>query len=818
MTPKPTTPHADEILGPYWESSITPESLSNWSLKLADAAAELGFIAGDGQVKAIQLLGYGQGALAEASSAAWVKFFAEVTEIGAQFAAASTIVAGCAEVLGTMLVSMAGVVEWAEAAIAAFEAARVELELVGQNVDEMIRAVIAEAHTQVVGFSTGATGAITELFAGVPGMGAPPSGPPGIHTPTGVSLPGGAPADPAGMAPPAETPAVPSGLALPGGAPAGPTGLAPHGDVTAVPTGLTSPGGAPSVPTGLSAPGGAPAVPTGLASPTGAPAGPTGLASPGGAPAVPAGLASPGGAPTVPAGTGVAPGTGLPGTGTPAAGAPAMTTPAGLATPATTGTPAATGTGAMQPAAGLAPATAIAGVDAEATAAAPVAAVPGAVGSAAGAAPAAAAAASPIAGAPMSAAPIAAAATAMPAAVSPAAAIPSVTPVPSTAPAMAPPPMAAVPAQPGPGLHATASTLAAPSSGAPPSAAVPSSGPGPHPPTGQQSSHTSDDADHVVHDAGRMTASPLITPDDAAISPAPFVVRVPGEQVRVVDLDLATVRGVLEAAGGGSGVRSAAGMVVTGGRRQVVVTTDRGRSWFPPNTLLPEDVVLPWAHEDSARWEGLLDPARAIVEYAAATSAELTALASTHSSAPGVAAGVPFVFADAVERPRPDLLDGPVARREVFAVSATRLAAAAAITDPADQRRQAVWIAHDAVVKAGSPATRSTLRRSILAAFNADPALSESRKIERLEWDALVTENEVLWEKDFAARMDVRNVAIGQLDTGGGKCRPFLVQSYATEAVLALRNASPRQALLDALYSWSMLLELIDTDREAVLA
>ncbi|SON61893.1 hypothetical protein MSIMFI_03412 [Mycobacterium simulans] len=315
-----------------------------------------------------------------------------------------------------------------------------------------------------------------------------------------------------------------------------------------------------------------------------------------------------------------------------------------------------------------------------------------------------------------------------------------------------------------------------------------------------------------------MTASPLIAPDDAAIIPAPFVVRVPGEQVRVVDLDLATVRGVLEAAGGGSGVRWAAGMVVTGGRRQVVVTTDRGRSWFPPNTLLPEDVVLPWTHEDSARWEGLLDPARAIVEYAAATSAELTALASTHSSAPGVAAGVPFVFADAVERPRPDLLDGLVARREVFAVSATRLAAAAAITDPADQRRQAVWIAHDAVVKAGSPATRSTLRRSILAAFNADPALSESRKIERLGWDALVTENEVLWEKDFAARMDVRNVAIGQLDTGGGKCRPFLVQSYATEAVLALRNASPRQALLDALYSWSMLLELIDTDREAVLA
>ena len=99
-----------------------------------------------------------------------------------------------------------------------------------------------------------------------------------------------------------------------------------------------------------------------------------------------------------------------------------------------------------------------------------------------------------------------------------------------------------------------------------------------------------------------------------------------------------------------------------------------------------------------------------------------------------------------------------------------------------------------------------------------DPKLLEARKIDRLGWDALANENEVLWEKDFAARIDVRNVDIGRLDTGGGACRPFLIQSYATETVLALRNASPRQALLDALYSWSMMLELIDTDKEAVPA
>lgn len=310
-----------------------------------------------------------------------------------------------------------------------------------------------------------------------------------------------------------------------------------------------------------------------------------------------------------------------------------------------------------------------------------------------------------------------------------------------------------------------------------------------------------------------MGAAPLVAAGDPAVLPAPFVMRLSDPEAQVIDVDLATVRTVLEAAGGGSTVGWAVGMIVTAGRRQIVVTTNRGRGWMPPNVLLPEDVLLPWTHPESARWEGLLDPARVIVEYAAATSGTLTALASTHSSAPGVAAEVPFVFADAMQRPRPDLLSGPAVRREPFAVLDSRLAAADTITEPDDQRRQALWIAHDAVEKAGDV---STIRRSLLAALNVDPTMSESRKIERLGWDVLVTENEVLWEKDFAARMDVRNVDIGQLDTGGGRCRPFLVQSYATEAVLALRNASPRQALLDALYSWSMLLELIDTDREAV--
>lgn len=285
---------------------------------------------------------------------------------------------------------------------------------------------------------------------------------------------------------------------------------------------------------------------------------------------------------------------------------------------------------------------------------------------------------------------------------------------------------------------------------------------------------------------------------------APWIVSDTADSpVQGLDLDLATVRSVLESAGGGSVVSWAAGMVVTGGRRQVVVTTDRGRGWLPPGVLLPADVVMPWAHEDSAAWEGLLDPGRVIVEYAAVVDGELTALASTRS-APGVAAGVPFVFADPVTRPRPDLVDGPVVEREKLQVSAVRLAAAAGIEDPDGQRRQALWIAHDAATKAGDV---SAGRRAILGSLVADERLLEPGRIERLRWDALVAENGALWEQDRAARVDVRDAAVGRLDHDPGGCREFLVQSYATEAVLALRNPVARQALMDALYAWSMLLD-----------
>jgi hypothetical protein len=62
-----------------------------------------------------------------------------------------------------------------------------------------------------------------------------------------------------------------------------------------------------------------------------------------------------------------------------------------------------------------------------------------------------------------------------------------------------------------------------------------------------------------------------------------------------------------------------------------------------------------------------------------------------------------------------------------------------------------------------------------------------------------------------AARVDVRDIAVGNVDTEGGQGRALLAQAYADETVLALRQPVAEHALRDAVYTWSMLLEIPPT-------
>lgn len=298
--------------------------------------------------------------------------------------------------------------------------------------------------------------------------------------------------------------------------------------------------------------------------------------------------------------------------------------------------------------------------------------------------------------------------------------------------------------------------------------------------------------------------APLSGGSDPLIVPA--VLEPPASPIAAVgDQDLATVREVVEAAGGAAAVHWAAGMVVTSGRRQVVLTSDRGRGWVPAEALLPADVVMPWSHEDSIRWEGLLDPSRVIVEYAAAVGGQLTALASTFASAPAVADGVPWVPVDGTDHAHPEMLSGPVVTRFELQVSEARRRAVKHIVDSVKQREQVLWLAFNADEKAGSSETRHRLLSMCRAQLGR---IDNARWVASLPWEQLEEEHRQICVQERAARVDVRDIPIGQLDTEGGACRSWLAQAYATEAAMALRNPVALRALADATYSWSMLIDV----------
>lgn len=273
----------------------------------------------------------------------------------------------------------------------------------------------------------------------------------------------------------------------------------------------------------------------------------------------------------------------------------------------------------------------------------------------------------------------------------------------------------------------------------------------------------------------------------------------------VFNEDLARVRTVVEAAGGAAEVHWAAGVVVTDSDRRLVMTSDRGRGWMPAGAVLPADVVSPWSHPQSSRWEGLRDPARVLVEYAAAVGGRISALASTHSTAPEVAAGVAWVFADGTERAHPERVGGLMVTRFELQVPASLRGKATAVTDSRAQRERALWAAVDADARAGT--TSSARSRLLLVMRENLDRIHDPRWLNSLAWDALAAERDVLCARERAGRVDALDVGVGDVDTAGAG-RSVLLQAYATEAALSVRNPVPEQALRDALYSRSLVLEI----------
>lgn len=319
---------------------------------------------------------------------------------------------------------------------------------------------------------------------------------------------------------------------------------------------------------------------------------------------------------------------------------------------------------------------------------------------------------------------------------------------------------------------------------------------------------------------------------DPLIAPATFIAPVMPGPSGLIDEDLAAVRVLVEAVGGFPDVNWAAGTVVAGGRKMIVVTTDRGRGWMPAGTVLPANVELPWKHQAAARWEGIFDPARVIVEYTAAVGGALTALASTHFTAPRSVGNVPFApVIDPSTHAHPELLGGVLmlrgatATRSILQVDPKAHAEAQAITDDDERRNQALWCTYESIehadaISSGEVTRGDNLCRRILDQIKTAPGRNPLRTEHQLRplWEQLEAVHAALLDQERAARADVRDIPVGKVDTGvAPDYRVMLAQTYAAEAVLGLRTSDAASALESAVYYMDGLKHYLQGERrEAV--
>ncbi len=263
--PRPATPHADRILGSYWEDSLTPGDLSRRSLELDQLAARLLDTAQNGQVGADQLLNYGQGALAETISAAWDAYFVRMAAVAGQCVEAAACLKAWATALGALLSGMSAIVWRTEELIIAAE---VEAAALGKDATQEVNNLIDEAHSEVSALSAGTTAALSPLPAWVPALPPTSTGPGTVSGGSELSAP--ADGDPSSLAAPSDpaTLVAPSDPAAP--PPSDPATLAaPSDPATApAPTGVASPSASPG--TGASTPAAVSSPSTPVASPAAA--------------------------------------------------------------------------------------------------------------------------------------------------------------------------------------------------------------------------------------------------------------------------------------------------------------------------------------------------------------------------------------------------------------------------------------------------------------------------------------------------------------------------------------------------------------------
>ncbi|MEU4314140.1 hypothetical protein [Nocardia sp. NPDC024068] len=255
------------------------------------------------------------------------------------------------------------------------------------------------------------------------------------------------------------------------------------------------------------------------------------------------------------------------------------------------------------------------------------------------------------------------------------------------------------------------------------------------------------------------------------------------------------------------------------------VTSNEGRGWLPARLYLPTEISLPWLWSvaEEAGWEGIADPARILVEFAAAwgskSGSKLAALASSKPIDPVLGRQLGAVGLAGSVGPS-DTMDlrtpGHGARDRLGLTAADGLLdRTAAVPDNMVALRclELAVDAHIRVARAELPAVDAMgapeIRLRLLR------ALRDGRDFAASWWEEMQDADDLIAATALGHRADTSRIALGDLRAGADEPEPdsdlsvlrsLTFQRRCNELVLLLAEHRDRQTLRDAVYAHAQIL------------
>lgn len=274
------------------------------------------------------------------------------------------------------------------------------------------------------------------------------------------------------------------------------------------------------------------------------------------------------------------------------------------------------------------------------------------------------------------------------------------------------------------------------------------------------------------------------------------------------------------------GVSWAVSVMRHSGGVSAFVTSNEGRGWLPAGVYLPRELSTPWTWSvsEQAPWEGLADPARILVEFAAAwgvkSGAGLSALVSSAPIDAAMLRQLGDIAAEGSVQAAPTMdYSVPASGLEdrLGLVGAPRLLDQVSGVRPERIRGRCLELAVDAHLRvgkmnAGNPGTLGApaLRERILG------AMQHGRPVAAEWWEELRDSDDLMAASVLPLRADVSRIAVGQLrnedsdprsSSGTAAARALTFERRCNEAVLLLAADPTRQTLRDTVYAHGQIVD-----------